>query len=81
MDKPTVRYSNPPGYTIKRNSKALIFTIDHPHCSNTGLVGTTQVISVDIKDGEVVGFETLNSKYVRDEDAYTRIRGVSRADT
>lgn len=62
MDKPTVTYDNSYEYTqIEVGYCAYVWPVDHPNCSNTKVVMTSEVQSYDAESGE---FETMNTKYI-----------------
>ena len=68
MDKPTVRFSKQFGNIVVGDS-ATVLPIDHPspRVSNTKPCYTSMVVKVEGDMDCVDRFETLNTKYVRDE--------------
>lgn len=68
--KPTVRFK-----AVKRFTQVgfptLVFPIDHPsgYVSNTTWAITSPVVSVTLKDKQIVEFETENTRYIRQDEA------------
>ena len=61
MDKPTVHFKRGLSAIIGDvGGNAYVEPIDHPNCSNTGHVRTSQIVSKS-DNGD---FETCNTKYV-----------------
>lgn len=63
--KPIVHYKSL-GFTITVGSRAIVEVLDHPRDPEVHNVSTSQVVSVDEETGN---FETLNTLYVRKNDA------------
>ena len=59
MSKKIVRYRLDKPFVIHVGMTAYITPIDHPDCSNTGMVRTSEVIGA-----ESTTFETKNTEYV-----------------
>ena len=62
--KKTVRYKPSVRQVIGVGYGAVIFPVDHPHCSNTKPVYTSDVIKFEGHSGK---FETENTLYVPEE--------------
>lgn len=59
-DKSVVHYKADEPSIIVKGHNAMVYTLDHPTCSNKGAVLTSTVLEQDYKTGE---FETENHFY------------------
>ena len=65
MNKPTVYFTNPRGFSIDTGDSAYVFALNHPRLGSQHVL-TSTVLSVEEADvpGGVSKFETLNTLYV-----------------